>query len=225
MRYVSPGLTNRRRGIPVRLEPRSCHSPRGDRRTDPLMSALIDSALNRQAPLIASAPVERLTRTMPSSRSRSTPADPLAPYRHKRDFSRTKEPSGSEDAGGFRRRVGQVRGPAASGQQAALRLPARDRRRTRQLGGAQGADPGSGRTPSCLPRRGPPAGLFRLRGRHSGRRIRRRRRHRLGCRHLGTARPQGRRRSARGRRRRRAAPRHVRREAARPVHHGAHPDR
>jgi bifunctional non-homologous end joining protein LigD len=33
---------------------------------------------------------------MPSSRSRSTPADPLAPYRHKRDFSRTKEPSGTK---------------------------------------------------------------------------------------------------------------------------------
>ena len=59
-----------------------------------------------------------------------------------------------------------------------------------------------------------PLGLLRLRGRDPGRRVRRRRRDRVGLGHLGAGR---RRRPDRGRRPRRPALRPLRREAARPL--------
>ena len=57
-----------------------------------------------------------------------------------------------------------------------------------ELGGAEGPDPRPGRAAARLPRRGPPDRVLRLRGRHPGRRVRRRRRHRLGRGHVGAAR-------------------------------------
>ena len=125
-------------------------------------------------------------------------------------------------AGRRRDRCRAIRGAAAPGQPAALRLPARDRRRAGQLGRAQGPDARPGGAPGGLPRRGPPDRVLRLRGRDPGRRVRRRRRHRLGRRHLASRRgrrPAGPGRGARGRR---AAPRPVRREAARALRPGAH---
>ena len=65
------------------------------------------------------------------------------------------------------------------------------------------------------PRRGPPDRVPRLRGRHPGRRVRRRGRHRLGHRHLGAARRPTTRSAAVARRR--AARRGARAEAARPA--------
>ena len=129
-----------------------------------------------------------------------TPGDPqerLADYRAKRDFAVTAEPSGTDPPPDARP---PVRRPASPGQPAPLRPAPRDRRRPRQLGGAEGADARPGRPAPRRARRGPPARLLRLRGRDPGRRVRRRRRHRLGLGHVG---PRRGRRSA-GRRRRRA---------------------
>ena len=143
------------------------------------------------------------------------PGRPLADYKRKRDFAKTPEP-----AGGGPRTVGRraaVRRAAAPRAAAALRLPAGDRRGAGQLGRAEGADarpdgPSHGRA-----RGGSPGRVLRLRGRDPGRRVRRRRRHRLGQRGVGAARHG---RSRRGRGRRRAAPRHVRAEAPRPLRAG-----
>ena len=99
---------------------------------------------------------------------------------------------------GHRRAVGHDRPPAAGNRfvvqrhraRAPLRLPPRGRRRAGQLGGAQGADARPRREADGRARRGPPARLLRLRGRHPRRRVRRRRRDRVGLGHLG-ARPRG----------------------------------
>jgi hypothetical protein len=105
-----------------------------------------------------------------------------------------------------------VRGAAAPGPPPALRPAVRDRRRAGQLGRAQGADAGPERAADRGARRGPSDRVPPLRGDHPARGVRRRRRDRVGHRHLGAARdrrPGGRR--GRGR----AARRRVRPEAAR----------
>ena len=89
-----------------------------------------------------------------------------------------------------RRRAGPVpdrpvRRPAPPRHPAPLRLPARDRRRPRVVGRPQGPDPRPDDPPHGRPRRGPPDRVLRLRGRHPGQAVRRRRRHRLGLGHLG----------------------------------------
>ena len=86
----------------------------------------------------------------------------LQEYRAKRDFAVTAEPAGAEapTAGG-----GALRRPAPPGPAAALRLPARGRRRARQLGGAPRAVARPGGAAARGARRGPPAGVRRLRGR------------------------------------------------------------
>ena len=78
-----------------------------------------------------------------------------------------------------------VRGAAPPGPPAALRPAVRDRRRAGELGGAEGPDAGPGGPAAGRARRGPPDRVPRLRGRDPGRRVRRRRRDRLGHRHLG----------------------------------------
>ena len=78
-----------------------------------------------------------------------------------------------------------VRRATAPGPPAALRLPSGDGRGPRQLGRPQGPHARPVGTPRGVPRRGPPAGVLRLRGRHPRGRVRRRRRHRVGRRHLG----------------------------------------
>src|SRR3954466_14194091 len=57
-----------------------------------------------------------------------------------------------------------IRRPAASGDTAPLRLPARDRRRAGLLGSAQGPDTRPKAAPDGCPRRGPPDRVPRLRG-------------------------------------------------------------
>ncbi len=94
-------------------------------------------------------------------------------------------------AAGPGRRAGRrraVRGAAAPGPAAALRPALRDRRGAGQLGRAQGADAGPGRAAHRGARRGPSHRVPRLRGRDPARRVRRRRRDRLGPGHLGAAR-------------------------------------
>ena len=84
------------------------------------------------------------------------------------------------------------------------------------MGRAQGPDPRLEDPAHGRPRRGPPDRVLRLRGRHPGQAVRRRRRHRLGLGHLGAGgadarRPQG------GRGRRAQVPAQ-RREAQGPLH-------
>ena len=126
----------------------------------------------------------RVSRGMPPT-PRAVSPDALAPYRGKRDFAGTPEPAGgpAPPAAG---RGEPLRRAAAPGPPAALRLPARDRRRAGQLGGAEGPDARPERAAARVPRRGPPARVLRLRGRHPGRRVRRRRRDRLGLRAPGS---------------------------------------
>ena len=149
---------------------------------------------------------------------------PLDEYQRKRDFAKTAEPAGIA-----RRRVSApaarssgrpVRRPAPPRDPAPLRLPPRDRRRPRLVGGAEGPDPRSVEPPDGRPRRGPPDRVPRLRGRDPGGRVRRRRRDRLGLGHLeARGRDAGRRR---GGRRRRAEVRAPGREAPGPVHDRPH---
>ena len=82
----------------------------------------------------------------------------------------------------------RLRRPEARRPPAALRLPPRDRRRARELGGDQGPEPRARREAPRGPRRGPPARLRRLRGHDRQGRLRRRRGHRLGPRPLGSPR-------------------------------------
>ena len=77
-----------------------------------------------------------------------------------------------------------LRHPGASRPPAALRLPARTRRRAGVLGGAQGHPAGHRAEPAGRADRGPPAGLRRFRRHHPARRVRRRHRDHLGRRHL-----------------------------------------
>ena len=69
---------------------------------------------------------------------RAAASDPLATYRDKRDFARTPEPSGRRGRSRHADRQ-PVRRAAAPRPPAALRLPAGDRRRARELGGARRA--------------------------------------------------------------------------------------
>ena len=137
----------------------------------------------------------------------------LAEYTAKRDFAKTPEPAGGRCA-----EVGDrspLRRAAPPGPRAALRLPARDGRRARELGDPEGPVARPEREAARRARRGPPDRVLRLRGRDPGRRVRRRRRDRLGLGHLrGRARPTTR---WPGGRRRRTPRRPVRREAARPA--------
>ncbi len=116
-----------------------------------------------------------------------------------------------------RSRTRPVRRPAASGNPPALRLPPRDRRRPRVVGGAQGPDPRPRRASDGRPRRGPPDRVLRLRGRHSSSPVRRRRRHRLGLGNVGRRGADPRRHRRRGCRRTEVPAR--RREAQGTLHH------
>ena len=105
---------------------------------------------------------------------------PLEEYRRKRDFA----DDARAGAGRPRRAQRPLHRPAAPRHRAPLRLPPRDRRRPRQLGGAEGADPRPGRAAAGDAHRGPPHRVPRLRGRHPAKRVRRRRRDRLGLGHV-----------------------------------------
>ena len=104
-------------------------------------------------------------------------------YRKKRDFAVTSEPSGATTPppveGGKRFVVQRHRA-----EPAALRLPSRGRRRAAELGRAEGSDARSRREAPGRARRGSSARLLRLRGRHPPRRVRRRRRDRVGLGHV-----------------------------------------
>ena len=115
-------------------------------------------------------------------------------------------------------RSAAVRRAAAPCAPAALRPAVRDGRRPGQLGGAAGSDAGPAGPPDGGARRGPPARVRRLRGRDPVGPVRRRRRDRLGSRHVGAVqggRPDGRRRG------RGAARRAARVAVAREVRAGA----
>ena len=113
----------------------------------------------------------------------ATAAMPLEQYQPQaRLRPKTPEPAGASTRA---RGHGPLRHPAPPRDPAPLRLPPRDRGRPRQLGGAEGPDPRSGRPPDGGPRRGPPDRVLRLRGRDPGEAVRRRRRDRLGLGHLG----------------------------------------
>ena len=114
-----------------------------------------------------------------------------------RDFGRTPEPSGRPGDGVERVRAAPVRRPAPPRAPAALRPAVRDGRRAGQLGGAARPDAGPEGSADGGARRGPPAGVRGLRGRDPVGRVRRRRRDRLGPRHVGAV--QGRRPGGRGR--------------------------
>ncbi len=77
-----------------------------------------------------------------------------------------------------------VRRAQARRSTAALRPAARARRRAQELGGAQGTEPRPRRQAPRRARRGPPARVRRLRGRHPQGPVRRRHRHGLGPRPL-----------------------------------------
>ena len=110
-------------------------------------------------------------------------AERLEKYQSMRDFSKTAEPSGATeppDPG-----PGQpLRGAAPPGPRPALRPAPRDGRRAGQLGRAEGPDARPEGPPPRGPRGGPPARLLRLRGRDPERRVRRRRRDRVGLGHV-----------------------------------------
>ena len=101
------------------------------------------------------------------------------------DFTVTSEPAGLRGAG---RRRASVRRAAAPCPTAPLRPETRGRRRVDELGRAERPDARSRREAHGGPRRGPSARVLRLRGRHPGRRVRRRRRHRVGLGHMGASR-------------------------------------
>ena len=140
---------------------------------------------------------------------------PLEEYKRKRDFGKTPEPAGGP-VGGAPRGQWPVRRPAPPGDAAALRLPPRDRRRPRLVGGSEGPDPRRSPAPHGRPRRGPPDRVPRFRGRHPEGRVRRRRRHRLGLGHV--ARGAGDARRSEGGRGRRGQVLAQRPEAPRPIH-------
>ncbi len=120
-------------------------------------------------------------------RTAASPRGP-GPARPRTGRSGTSPHAGAGRAVGPRRVAAgrePVRRAAAPGPAAALRLPAGDGRRAGQLGGAQGPDARPVGAPRGVPRRGPPARVLRLRGRHPGGRVRRRGRHRLGRRDVG----------------------------------------
>ena len=140
---------------------------------------------------------------------------PLEEYHRKRDFAKTPEPAGAEPRRG--RAGAELRRAEARGARAALRLPARARRRAAVVGGAEGAVARHPRQAARGARRGPPARVRRLRGHHPGRRVRRRHRDRVGPRHVGAG---G--RPACGAREGRPEVRPARREAPRALGAGAH---
>ena len=103
---------------------------------------------------------------------------PLEEYHRKRDFAKTPEPAGDEPAAGRAR--AQLRRAEARGPRAALRLPARTRRRAAVVGRPEGAVARHARQAPRRARRGPPARVRRLRGHHPRRRVRRRHRRSSG---------------------------------------------
>ena len=111
----------------------------------------------------------------------------LSTYRRKRDFEQTPEPSGVQ--AGARRRDGRASWCSGTG-------PARLHYDFRlEIDGVlvswavpKGVTLDPKVAPPRGPRRGPPARVLRLRGCHPGRRVRRRRRDRVGPRHVGAAR-------------------------------------
>ena len=131
-----------------------------------------------------------------------------------------------EDAGARARPAGPRRGaragpssvrrPEAPRDAPALRLPAGDRRRARLVGRPEGPDPRFEDPADGGPRRGPPDGVLRLRGRDPGQAVRRGRRDRVGLGHVGAR--GGDARPGRGRRQRRAQVRAVGREGEGPLH-------
>ena len=126
-------------------------------------------------------------------------AMPLEEYHRKRDFAKTPEPPPAT--------------PAAAAASRGGRFVVQRHRATRlhydfrleidgvlvSLGRPEGPDPRPGDAPDGRPRRGPPDRVLRLRGRHPGEAVRRRRRDRLGLGHVGAGGADPRRARARSR--------------------------
>ena len=114
-------------------------------------------------------PLRAPLRILDRCRSRNTAASATSRRRRsrRRPRSRRRRPA-------RRRRPSPVRRPAAPGDAAALRLPARDRRRARLVGRPQGPDPRPVDPADGGPRRGPPDRVLRLRGRDPREAVRRR---------------------------------------------------
>jgi DNA end-binding protein Ku len=127
----------------------------------------------------------RRARRPPAKRARAKPvADdgaPLARYNAKRDFTITSEPGRCAPS----RQAAVVRDPEARRDAAALRLPARARRRAAVVGHPQGAQLRSEGAPPGGARGGSPGRLRHVRGHDPEGPVRRRHGDRLGQRHVG----------------------------------------
>ena len=134
----------------------ACSASRGTRGSGPT---------RRPASAAASGP----PRPRPSADAAPTrPGDtamPLEEYNAKRDFTKTREPSGAEE--GEAAQAADLRRAGAPRLGPALRLPARGRRRAQELVGPQGAVARPVGEAAGRPGRGPPARLRDLRGRRS----------------------------------------------------------
>ena len=107
----------------------------------------------------------------------------LRAYRAKRDFSKTAEPAARPTVGGDGGNRFVVHKHHATADH--YDLQAAGRRRAEELGGAERALAQPGRQAAGGRDRGPSARIYRLRGRHSRRRIWRRADDRLGHRRVG----------------------------------------